>query len=380
MQWGRILRLLSLLLMGLGMLGALVGHGGAQTPPPPPPPPWPAPGLPPGLHAADVFPNARWQTMTIGIAGPGDPYLPITRENLLQNSTVSGIRFGFGGLTYPDLITHVEAWADPLDGAITWTVETTGVVFYNVQPTHTLFASWVTTAYARYDPPEYEITVGTIGREGFEFATGMAVRLPAGVYTITYARIISTSHEGLNPLPIYVPDGITWPMEHFTTTPDSRAWVTYTFRIGDLRNRETTLPDLIPLSLSWRLDNGRAWISAWIRNAGPAPVPASVGGFLAALQQRAPTDPPAGPMDGGGFEAWMGMNGPWLPPLDVGQEIRITGTAPIRPGRCFFVNVDVDPYGESPLVGRVWEAQENNNVIGICPEVLFLPLIQRNAP
>ncbi len=374
---------MGLTLTGLGLLGALIGRGSAQTLPPPPPPPWPAPPAPePGIAAAETLPNARWQTMTIGITDPGDPHLSITRENRVENATVSSLRIGFGGLTFPGQITRVEAWADPLDGAITWTVEATGVVFYNIQPTHTLFASWVTTAYARYDPPEYEITVGTIGREGFDFATGMAVRLSAGVYTVTYARIVSASHEGLSPFPLYVPGGLVWPMARFTTTPESRAWVTYTFRLGDLRNRsEATLPDLIPLTMTLRIHGGSAQVNAWIRNAGAASVPSRVGGFLVALQQRAPGDPPTSPADGGGFETWMqGPTGVWLPPLSPGHEVPITGTASLQPGRCLFLNVDVDPYGESPLTGRVWEAWEDNNVSMICPHVLFLPLILRSPP
>ncbi|WP_448601015.1 hypothetical protein [Thermoflexus hugenholtzii] len=381
MRFERILRLLSLLLPGLGLLGILVWHGTARALPPPPPPPWPTPRSKPALSAAEVFPNTRWQTLTIGITSPGDPDLPITRENRIQNATVDRLRIGFGGLTYPDWITRVEAWADPLDGEITWTVEPTGVLFINVQPTHTLFASWVTTAYAQYNPPEYEITIGTIGGTGFEFATGMAVHVPTGVYTITYARIISTSREGLNPLPSYTPEGILWPLARFTTTPESRAWVTYTFRLGDLRSHSEVTPDLIPLSLTFRISGEMARVNAWIRNAGAVPIPPRVGGFLVALQQRAPGNPPAGPWDGEGFAAWMeGASGIWLPPLASHEEILITGTAPLQPGRCLFLNVDVDPYGESPLTGRVWEAREDNNVIAVCPAAVFLPLILRGGP
>ncbi len=361
----RILCLLSLLLAGLGLLGGLVWHGTARA-----------------LRAAEVFPNTRWQTLTIGITSPGDPNLPITRENRIENATVDRLRIGFGGLTYPDWITRVEAWADPLDGEITWTVEPTGVLFINVQPTHTLFASWVTTAYAQHNPPEYEITVGTIGGTGFEFATGMAVHVPTEVYTITYARIVSTSQEGLDPFPLYTPEGLLWPLARFTATPEDRAWVTYTIRLGDLRgNPEETLPDLILLSPTLRLVGGMAQVNAWVRNAGAAPIPPRVGGFLAALQQRAPGNPPAGPRDGEGFAAWMqGPSGVWLPPLAPGQEIPITGTASFQPGRCFFLNLDVDPYGESPLTGRVWEAREDNNVTAICPATVFLPLILRGGP
>jgi len=378
----RILCLLSLLLAGLGLLGGFVWHGTARALPPPPPPPWPTPRPAPALRAAEVFPNTRWQTLTIGITSPGDPNLPITRENRIENATVDRLRIGFGGLTYPDWITRVEAWADPLDGEITWTVEPTGVLFINVQPTHTLFASWVTTAYAQHNPPEYEITVGTIGGTGFEFATGMAVHVPTGVYTITFARIVSTSQEGLDPFPLYTPEGLLWPLARFTATPEGRAWVTYTIRLGDLRgNPEETLPDLILLSPTLQLVGGMAQVNAWVRNAGAAPIPPRVGGFLAALQQRAPGNPPAGPWDGEGFAAWMeGPSGVWLPPLAPGQEIPITGTASFQPGRCFFLNLDVDPYGESPLTGRVWEAREDNNVTAICPATVFLPLILRGGP
>ncbi len=382
LRFERILRLLSLLLPGLGLLGILVWHGTARALPPPPPSPWPTPRPAPALRAAEVFPNTRWQTLTIGITSPTDPNLPITRENRIQNATVDRLRIGFGGLTYPDWITRVEAWVDPLDGEITWTVEPTGVLFINVQPTHTLFASWVTTAYAQYSPPEYEITVGTIGGIGFEFATGMVVRVPTEVYTITYARIISASREDLSPFPLYTPEGVIWPMTYFTSTPESRAWVTYTFRLGDLRgNPEEMLPDLMLLSPTLRLVGSMAQVSAWVRNAGAAPIPPRVGGFLAALQQRAPGNPPAGPWDGEGFAAWMeGPSGVWLPPLTSGEEILITGTASLQPGRCLFLHVDVDPYGESPLTGRVWEAREDNNVIAVCPAAVFLPLILRGAP
>jgi len=186
----------------------------------------------------------------------------------------------------------------------------------------------------------------------------------------------------LNPLPIYTPEGLVWPLAYFTTTAESRAWVTYTIRLGDLRaNLTETLPDLVLVSPTARLMGGTFQVRAWVRNIGAAPVPPRVGGFLVALQQRPRGDPPAGPSDGGGFVDWMaGPTDVWLPPLAPGAEIPITGTAPIGPGRCLFLHLDVDPFGESPIVGRVWEAREDNNIAMICPPAVFLPLVLRNSP
>ncbi len=329
----------------------------------------------------EVLSNTRWQTLSIGISAPGDPTLWVTRENQLERSELSSLRLGFGGLTYPELITRVQAWAEPMEGGITWTIESTGVVFYGVQFTHTLFVSWATTAYVNYDPPEYSLVFGVIGGPGFAYATGAYVRLPE-IYTITYARVVSANPEAPDPFPIYTADGAYWPMTAMRPASGERAWITYALRIGDLRSdTRNPRPDLSWVSATLRIrDDGKTEIRAVLRNSGPAPIPPRVGGFLVALSRRPPDDPPAGPLDGGGFVGWMqGPSGIWLPPLEPGQNLEVTQTAEAQPGRCFFVYADVDPYGETTS-GRVWEADEHNNVVRLCPSFMYLPMVLRGGP
>lgn len=374
-------RIGGLVLFGVGIWVIFVERGmaGAQ---PPPPPEWatPPPKRSVQVTGQEVFSNTRWQTLTVGISSPGASELWITRENLLQNPTLSSLRLGFGGLTYPDLITRVQAWAEPLDGEITWTIETTGVVFYNVQPTHTLFALWVTTAYVTYDPPEYLLTFGVIGGLNFEYAAGAYVKVPE-VYTITYARVFSANPPIANTLPIYTSDGAYWPMIPMYPPENERAWITYGVRIGDLREDPANpRPDLIWLSSTLQiLEGGQARIRAEIRNDGDMKIPERIGGFLAALYQRPPDDPPVGPLDGTGFVAWMeGPSGVWLPPIPVGGQLSVSATASMEAGSCFFIYVDVDPYGETTN-GRVWESDETNNVRRICPSMIYLPLVMRGG-
>ncbi|MCS6964069.1 hypothetical protein [Thermoflexus sp.] len=333
------------------------------------------------LAGTESLSNTRWQTIVIGISPPGASELWITRENVIQTPTLSSLRLGFGGLTYPDLITRVQAWAEPMDGEITWTVETTGVVFYGVQFTHTLFASWATTVYARYDSPEYIVTFGVIGGPGFEYGIGSYVKIP-NVYTITYARVFSAYPDVADPFPIYTPDGAYWPVIRMHPPSESRAWITYALRIGDLReDTANPRPDLIWLTPSLQLvEGGQVRIRAEIRNNGSVKIPERIGGFLAALYRRLPDDPPAGPLDGRGWVAWMrGSLGDWLPPMDPGAQLPVSATTGLEAGKCFFLYVDVDPYYET-TVGRVWESNEANNVVRICPPTVYLPLVLRNSP
>ncbi|HXF70560.1 MAG TPA: hypothetical protein VNK89_12230, partial [Thermoflexus sp.] len=355
---------------------------GAQTPPPPEwATPRPVRSSADHVHSFEVLSNTRWQTLTIGISDPGSRELWITRENLLQNSTLSSLRLGFAGLTYPDLITRVQAWAEPMDGVITWTIETTGVVFYGVQPTHTLFASWATTAYVTYDPPEYLLEFGVIGGPGFQYATGAYVQVPVDVYTITYARVSTANPQLSNPFPVYTSDGAYWPMRAMHPPPGERAWITYTLRIGDRReDPNNPRPDLIWLTPTFHVTGyAQVEISATIRNNGAGGVPNRVGGFLAALYQRPPWDPPSGPLDGRGFLTWtVGPSGVWLPPLSSGHELVVSANAPLPIGDCFFLYVDVDPYMET-TTGRVWESNEENNIARICPPTIYLPLVLRGS-
>lgn len=329
----------------------------------------------------EVLSNTRWQTLTVGASAPGAATLWVTRENQLERSELSSLRLGFGGLTYPDLITRVQAWVEPMDGGITWTVESTGVVFYGVQFTHTLFASWATTAYVTYDPPEYSLVFGVIGGPGFAYATGAYVRLP-GVYTLTYARVVSANPPVSDPFPIYTADGVYWPLAAMRPPAGERAWITYVLRIGDRRSDpQNPRPDLSWVSATLRPRNdGQFEIRAVLRNSGPIPIPPRVGGFLVALSRRPPDDPPAGPLDEKGFVAWMESAwGVWHPPLAPGKSLEVTQIAGAQPGTCFFVYADVDPYGETTS-GRVWEADESNNWIRLCPSLMYLPMVWRGIP
>ncbi|MCS7250905.1 MAG: hypothetical protein RMK32_02270 [Anaerolineae bacterium] len=372
-----------LILSGIALWLSMIGMGMARAQPLPPPE-WmsPRPHAPQiRVASTESLNNTRWQTIVIGVSSPGASELWITRENLLQNTTLESLRLGFGGLTYPDPITRVHAWAEPSDTGITWTVETTGVVFYGVRFTHTLFASWVTTAYAVYDPPEYLITFGVIGGVGFEYVTGVYVKVP-DVYTITYARVISAQPEVPDPFPVYTVDGAYWPMTRMQPPPGSRAWITYSIRVGDRReDNANPRPDLIWLTPKLQIiGNRQVRVSAEIQNSGLARVPGRIGGFLAALYQRLPGDPPSGPLDGRGFVAWMqGPSGPWLLPMDPGTRVSVSATASLEANKCFFLYVDVDPYYET-TVGRVWEANEGNNVAEICPPTVYLPLVLRGGP